>query len=270
MKSNVLTGIKEVDDLEQRIKNLEAIFSHLRDKNLKQKEVVVKLEDDKSSDDDTSKDSQDYLSSMQFPKQSHEEDPMPMDFPMQTEEEDPLSLENCLPNSRKLLQVFFLDDPSKKVDYDMGLRSLDPYRKSQAARAIEMAFGVCSGALGSLGALKPSTHPVIPIFMYPLGAAGCALEVDAMRALDLVETVGALDLLGAAALALVKAVRALDLVKAVRALDLLGAAGCALEVDAMRALDLVEAVGALDLVEVEVAGLSLNILISASLSRYLT
>ncbi|GJT99280.1 hypothetical protein Tco_1094798, partial [Tanacetum coccineum] len=63
-----LTGIKEVDDLEQRIKNLEAIFSHLRDKNLKQKEVVdksevvVKSEDDKSSDDDTSKDSQDNLS----------------------------------------------------------------------------------------------------------------------------------------------------------------------------------------------------------------
>ncbi|GJV03078.1 hypothetical protein Tco_1336647 [Tanacetum coccineum] len=32
-----LTEIKEVNDLEQRIKNLEAIFSHLRDKNLKQK-----------------------------------------------------------------------------------------------------------------------------------------------------------------------------------------------------------------------------------------
>ncbi|GKB96401.1 hypothetical protein Tco_0982538 [Tanacetum coccineum] len=63
-----LTGIKEVDDLEQRIKNLKVIFSYLRDKKLKQKEVVVKseddkyLDDDKSSDDDTSKDSQDYLS----------------------------------------------------------------------------------------------------------------------------------------------------------------------------------------------------------------
>ncbi|GKB22558.1 hypothetical protein Tco_0861959 [Tanacetum coccineum] len=127
------------------------------------------------------------------------------------------------------------------------------------------------GALGSLGALKPSTHPVILIFLYPLGAAGCALEVDAMRALDLVDAVGALDLLGAAGCALeVDAMRALDLVKAVRALDLLGAAGCALEVDAIRALDLVEAVGALDLVEVEVVGLSLNILILASLSGYLT
>ncbi|GKC13297.1 copia protein [Tanacetum coccineum] len=53
-------------------------------------------------------------------------------------------------------------------------------------------------------------------------------------------------------------------------------AACALEVDAMGALNLVKAVGALDCVEVEavgavdVVGLSLNILISASLSGYLT
>ncbi|GJT88438.1 hypothetical protein Tco_1070155 [Tanacetum coccineum] len=104
--------------------------------------------------------------------------------------------------------------------------------------------GKGGGALGSLGALKPSTQPVILIFLYPLGTAGYTLEVDAMRALDLVEAVGAL--------------------------DLLGAAGCALEVDAMRALDLVEALGALDLMEVEVVGFSLNILISTSLSGYLT
>ncbi|GJU33655.1 hypothetical protein Tco_1182009 [Tanacetum coccineum] len=36
-KKQELTGIKEVDDLEQRIKNLEAIFSKLRDIKLKQK-----------------------------------------------------------------------------------------------------------------------------------------------------------------------------------------------------------------------------------------
>ncbi|GKD03872.1 hypothetical protein Tco_1178846 [Tanacetum coccineum] len=53
-------------------------------------------------------------------------------------------------------------------------------------------------------------------------------------------------------------------------------AACALEVDAIGALDLVEAVGALDRVVVEevgavdVVGLSLNILISASLCGYLT
>ncbi|GKB45553.1 hypothetical protein Tco_0896306 [Tanacetum coccineum] len=42
---------------------------------------------------------------------------------------------------------------------------------------------------GALGANKASTHHVIAIFLYPLGAveAACALEVDAMGALDLVE-----------------------------------------------------------------------------------
>ncbi|GKG55232.1 hypothetical protein Tco_0571872, partial [Tanacetum coccineum] len=54
------------------------------------------------------------------------------------------------------------------------------------------------GALGSLRANKAITHPVIAIFMYPLGAveAAFALEVDAMGALNLVEVevVGALDL----------------------------------------------------------------------------
>ncbi|GJY37281.1 homeobox-leucine zipper protein HDG11 [Tanacetum coccineum] len=82
---------------------------------------------------------------------------------------------------------------------------------------------------GALGVNKAITHPVIHIFLYPLGAveAACALEVDAMGALDLVE---------------VEAVGALDLV----------------EVEAVGALDLVEveAVGALDLVEVGAVGSS--------------
>ncbi|GKD57531.1 homeobox-leucine zipper protein HDG11 [Tanacetum coccineum] len=81
------------------------------------------------------------------------------------------------------------------------------------------------------------------IFLYPLGAveAACALEVDAMEALDLVEALKVE----------VEAVGALDLV----------------EVEAVGTLDLMkeEAVEALDAV-----GLSLNILISASLSGYLT
>nr|GFA07683.1 hypothetical protein [Tanacetum cinerariifolium] len=52
------------------------------------------------------------------------------------------------------------------------------------------------GALRSLGDLKANTHPIIAIFMYPLGVveAACALKVDAMGALDLVEAVRALDL----------------------------------------------------------------------------
>ncbi|GKC71680.1 hypothetical protein Tco_1117563, partial [Tanacetum coccineum] len=91
-----LTGIKEVEVV---VKS----------------EVVIKSEDDKSSNDDkslddhTSKDSQDYMSEdssedlinflssrdlqWQFPKQSHEEDPLPVDVPMQTEKEDSLPLD---------------------------------------------------------------------------------------------------------------------------------------------------------------------------------
>ncbi|GKD21959.1 hypothetical protein Tco_1223662, partial [Tanacetum coccineum] len=73
------------------------------------------------------------------------------------------------------------------------------------------------GALGSSGALKLSTHPVIVIFLYPLRVeveAACALEVEVVGALDLVkalkvevEIVGALDLME------VEAVGALDLVE---------------------------------------------------------
>ncbi|GJS09373.1 hypothetical protein Tco_0366169 [Tanacetum coccineum] len=99
------------------------------------------------------------------------------------------------------------------------------------------------GALGSSGALKLSTHLVITILLYTLRAeveAACALEAEAMGALDLVEALK-------------------------------------VEVEAVEALDLVE--GALDLVEVEasclvgalnVVGLSLNIIISISVSGYLT
>ncbi|GJS56523.1 homeobox-leucine zipper protein HDG11 [Tanacetum coccineum] len=140
-----------------------------------------------------------------------------------------------------------------------------PYVKLHSANAEG------GGALGSLGALKPSTHPVISIFLYPLGAdveTACALEVEAVGALDLMEALkveveaegGDLDLVEALKVE-VEAEGALDLV----------------EVEAAGALDLME--GALDLVEVEasclvgaldVVGLSLNILISASVSRYLT
>ncbi|GJV83362.1 hypothetical protein Tco_1523260 [Tanacetum coccineum] len=96
---------------------------------------------------------------------------------------------------------------------------------------------------GALGANKESTHHVIAILLNTLEVeveAACAWEVKAMGDLDLVE---------------------------VEASCLLGA------------LDVVEAMGPLDLVEVEascllgpldVVGVSLNILISASVSGYLT
>ncbi|GJR71816.1 hypothetical protein Tco_0084181 [Tanacetum coccineum] len=52
--------------------------------------------------------------------------------------------------------------------------------------AVEAACGTGGGALG---ANKANTHHVIAIFLYPLGAveAACALEVNAIGALDLVE-----------------------------------------------------------------------------------
>ncbi|GKB87987.1 hypothetical protein Tco_0960259, partial [Tanacetum coccineum] len=71
------------------------------------------------------------------------------------------------------------------------------------------------GALGSLKALKPSTHPVIAILLYTLRAeveATCALEMEAMGALDIVEALkvevealGALDLVEVEASCLVGA-----------------------------------------------------------------
>ncbi|GKE22738.1 hypothetical protein Tco_1434250 [Tanacetum coccineum] len=110
------TRTKGCADLEHRIKNLEALFTHLRDQKLKQNEVVVKLEvvvksevevkseDDKSSEDDKcSEDSSEELIKFlsrrnlqwQFPKQSHEEEPKPV--PSNTEEEDLLPLDIVYP-----------------------------------------------------------------------------------------------------------------------------------------------------------------------------
>ncbi|GKA52755.1 hypothetical protein Tco_0746070 [Tanacetum coccineum] len=118
------------------------------------KEVVVKLEDDKSSDDDTSKDSHDYmledsskdlinfLSSRdlqwQSPKQSHEEDPLPIDVPMQTEEEDPLPhdivylIQEIASSSR---------DTSRRGEPRYGLRSLGPIQEE-----VVMVKDGCSGS----------------------------------------------------------------------------------------------------------------------------
>ncbi|GKD22583.1 hypothetical protein Tco_1224286, partial [Tanacetum coccineum] len=103
------TRTKRCDDLEHRIKNLEALFTHLRDQKLKQNvvvksEVEVKSEDDKSSKDDKcSEDSSEelikFLSRLnlqwQFLKQSHEEEPKPV--PSNTEEEDLLQLDIVYP-----------------------------------------------------------------------------------------------------------------------------------------------------------------------------
>ncbi|GJZ46210.1 hypothetical protein Tco_0593806 [Tanacetum coccineum] len=60
-----VTGIKDVEDLEVRIEKLEEIFSYLRNRKLKQKEVILGTDDETSSNDDTS--SNDEISSNEFP-----------------------------------------------------------------------------------------------------------------------------------------------------------------------------------------------------------
>nr|GEX35307.1 hypothetical protein [Tanacetum cinerariifolium] len=56
-----VTSIKDVEDLQVRTKKLEEIFSYLRNRKLKQKEVILGTDDETSSKDDTS--SNDEISS---------------------------------------------------------------------------------------------------------------------------------------------------------------------------------------------------------------
>ncbi|GJZ38909.1 hypothetical protein Tco_0585472 [Tanacetum coccineum] len=119
-----VTGIKEVDDLEVRIKNLKEIFSNLRNRKLKQKEVRLETDDetsliddtysndDKSSNDDTSssEDLINYLSTRdiqwQLPKNTQEEQPKPLYVPIKTKEEEPLPLHIVYPHSHFALNEF--------------------------------------------------------------------------------------------------------------------------------------------------------------------
>ncbi|GJS24313.1 hypothetical protein Tco_0452945, partial [Tanacetum coccineum] len=112
-----VTGIKEVDDLVVRIKNLEEIFSNLRNRKPKQKEVRLETDDetslnddtysndDKSSNDDTSssEDLINYLSTRdiqwQLPKNTQEEQPKPLYVPIKTQEEEPLQIHIVYPHS---------------------------------------------------------------------------------------------------------------------------------------------------------------------------
>nr|GEW21849.1 hypothetical protein [Tanacetum cinerariifolium] len=84
-------------------------------------------------------------------------------------------------------------------------------QEEEDAKHERRLFAEGGGALETLRANKAITHPIIAIFLYPLGAveAAFALEVDAMGALDLVEVevVGALDVVK------VEALGALDLVE---------------------------------------------------------
>ncbi|GKD74823.1 hypothetical protein Tco_1333105 [Tanacetum coccineum] len=57
-------------------------------------DLVVKLEDDKSSDDHTSRT---HRIIFDVPMQTEEEDPLPLDVPMQTEKEDLFPLDVVYP-----------------------------------------------------------------------------------------------------------------------------------------------------------------------------
>nr|GEX04521.1 hypothetical protein [Tanacetum cinerariifolium] len=85
-------------------------------------------------------------------------------------------------------------DQEDLYKFDEEVLDLVLEEEAGESRAHEEWLEKCGRALE---ANKAITHPVIDIFLYPLGAveAACALEVDAMGALDLmeVEAVGALD-----------------------------------------------------------------------------
>ncbi|GJS04493.1 hypothetical protein Tco_0321001 [Tanacetum coccineum] len=73
-----VTGIQELDELEERINNVEAIYFKLRDIKVKQKEVIIISDDEKSLD---------------APKMTHEKEPKLVDVPKQTHEEEATSLD---------------------------------------------------------------------------------------------------------------------------------------------------------------------------------
>nr|GEV31182.1 phospholipase-like protein [Tanacetum cinerariifolium] len=100
-----VTGIKDVEDLQVRIEKLEEIFSYLRNRKLKQKEVILGTDDETSSNDDASSNDEisssedliNYLSARdvewQLPKNTQEEPPKPHYEPIKIEVEEPLPLD---------------------------------------------------------------------------------------------------------------------------------------------------------------------------------
>ncbi|GKB81340.1 hypothetical protein Tco_0948235 [Tanacetum coccineum] len=106
-----VTGIKDVEVLQVRIEKLEEIFSYLRNRKLKQKEVILGTDDETSSKDDTSSNDEissseyliNYLSARdvewQLPKNTQEEPPKPHYDPIKTEVEELLRLDIMYPHS---------------------------------------------------------------------------------------------------------------------------------------------------------------------------
>ncbi|GKD70170.1 hypothetical protein Tco_1324260 [Tanacetum coccineum] len=124
-----VTCIKEVDDLEVRIKNLEDVFSNLRNRKLKQKEVRLETDDETSSNDDTysGEDLINYLSTRdiqwQLPKNTQEEQPKPLYVPIKTEEQEPLPVHIVYPHSHFASTTWGTNTRGKAY---YGLRSLGP------------------------------------------------------------------------------------------------------------------------------------------------
>nr|GEU88353.1 transposase, MuDR, MULE transposase domain protein [Tanacetum cinerariifolium] len=133
-----VTSIKDVEDLQVRIENLKEIFSYLRNRKLKQKEVILGTDDETSSKDDTSlndniSSSEDLINYLfardvewQLPKNTQEEPPKPHYEPIKTEVEEPSRLDIVYPHSHVASSVMGTNRTGK-VHY--GLRSLGPLKE---------------------------------------------------------------------------------------------------------------------------------------------
>ncbi|GJY53466.1 hypothetical protein Tco_0445130 [Tanacetum coccineum] len=133
-----VTGIKNMEDLEVRIEKLKEIFSYLRNRKLKQNEVILGTDDETSSNDDTSSNDEisssedliNYLSARdvewQLPKNTQEEPPKPHYAPIKTEVEEPLPLDIVYPHSHVASSVMGTNRTGKA---HYGLRSLGPLKE---------------------------------------------------------------------------------------------------------------------------------------------
>ncbi|GJV28218.1 hypothetical protein Tco_1384666 [Tanacetum coccineum] len=131
-----LTGIKEVDELEVRIKYLEEIFSNLRNRKLKQKDLI------------------NYLSTRdiqwQLPKNTQEEQPKQLYVPIKTEEEEPLPLHIVYPHSHFALSTWGtntrdafpdeIDMEKDEVVFNKGHFEYDPLRYVNGSVSCVSAF----------------------------------------------------------------------------------------------------------------------------------
>nr|GEV38449.1 hypothetical protein [Tanacetum cinerariifolium] len=137
-KKQNATCIKDVEDLQVRIENLEEIFSYLRNRKLKPKEVILRTDDETSSKDDASSNDEisssedliNYLSARdvewQLPENTQEEPTKPHYGPIKTEVKEPLRLDIVYPHSHVASSVMGTNRTCKA---HYGLRSLGPVKE---------------------------------------------------------------------------------------------------------------------------------------------